>query len=125
MPTLKEAQKAFIDGHSSELRRTPSRDEPDRHDESTHIMFFFARRAKLLTNQHPEWLDETSLSSLKSRIEVEFTALKAYVAAKVGTLNVPGPLGSTTEPGTPPPRNKTQEYEAPHVFHLDLQDVAF
>src|SRR6266850_384758 len=122
MPTLKEAQRTIIEGNSADLPLAPSKDEADRSDEAAHIVFFLARRTRILVGQHPDWLADSLLLALKTRITIEYGEMKTFVAAKLGTLIAPGPLGSATEPGSPPPLGKSKEYEAAPAFHLDLSD---
>jgi hypothetical protein len=127
MPTLKEAQRAIIAHFRAELSFAPSPAGDDRSDESKHIAFFLLRRTGELTSsgKNPSWLTDPALDLLKKRVALELAELKKYVAAKLGTLRAPGPLGQPTEPGSPAARDKSQEFESAENFHLDLKDVAF
>ncbi len=75
-----------------------------------HKGFFIWRRARWIGERNASWVAEADQPRLKARIDSEYTALEAYVSAKLGAVGAPGPL--LTGAGDPAPT------------HLDLADMA-
>jgi hypothetical protein len=74
-----------------------------------HKGFFVYRRVLVLGDQHPDWLTDSALSSLKTQIESDLTAVEGYLALKLGTTTSRGPYWGGADPVAP--------------AHLDLLDM--
>lgn len=75
-----------------------------------HRGFFVNRRALILGGQHPDWLADPALTSLKAQIDSDLQTVETYLAGKLGTSKTRGPYWGGTDPVAP--------------AHLDLLDMA-
>jgi hypothetical protein len=75
-----------------------------------HRGFFVNRRALILGGQHPGWLADPALTSLKAQIDSDLQTVETYLAGKLGTSKTRGPYWGGTDPVAP--------------AHLDLLDMA-
>ena len=75
-----------------------------------HKGFFVHRRTQILGGQHPDWLTDPALISLKSQIESDLSTVEMYLSGKLGTSGSRGPYWGGADPVLPK--------------HLDLLDMA-
>jgi hypothetical protein len=75
-----------------------------------HKGFFVNRRTLILGDQHPDWLTDPALTSLKAQIDSDLQKVEAYLAGKLGTSKARGPYWGGADPVAP--------------VHLDLLDMA-
>lgn len=111
--TLKGLQFTIAAVRQSRGRRLSSRIASRMAERDRHRGFFVWRRAAFLGERNSSWVEEANQTTLKARIESEYTEVEAYLTRKIGTQSSPGPLL--------PVLGGSGDVDPPH---LDLADVA-